>query len=109
MGLDQQFFSFSSLSSPVPGWTIFSRQLCATSNFSYKFNFGSGQTVGKFPNFAKPWPLTASQPRAQNWANIFQFYCGVFFLLEGLSSAFVHGPAFGVLNLHALFGILASR
>ncbi|MFN8251584.1 MAG: hypothetical protein U0V75_06845 [Ferruginibacter sp.] len=39
----------------------------------------------------------------------FNFIAEFFFLLEGLSSAFVHGPAFGVLNLHAHFGILASR
>ena len=31
-----------------------------TSAFSYKFSFGSGQTVGQFPNCTKPRTLAAS-------------------------------------------------
>jgi hypothetical protein len=43
-GLDQQNFSFNSFSAFVPGWTNLARLLHATSNFSHKFIFSSGQT-----------------------------------------------------------------
>jgi hypothetical protein len=34
-----------------------------TSAFNYKFSFGSGRTVGQFPNCTKPCPLAARQRR----------------------------------------------
>ncbi|MFN8251914.1 MAG: hypothetical protein U0V75_08515 [Ferruginibacter sp.] len=93
-GQDNQIFSFTPLSAPVPGWTIFSEQLCATSKFSYKFNFGSGRTVGKSPNFAKPWPLTASQPQAQSQHLIINFLLQHFYLTRRPIISICSNPSF---------------
>jgi hypothetical protein len=60
LGLDNLSFNIFSLSTFVPGWTNFARQLYATSNFNYKFNFSSGRTIGKSPTSLSPGALAAN-------------------------------------------------
>jgi len=69
----------------------------------------AGQTQQQSQPCGKPRTLTASQPRAQSRAIIFQFCLWGFSYSKANHQHFFHSPAFGLLNAKALFGFMASR